>query len=272
MRQKLGAVFVALAMSTFALASCSGSEGGYSPPELPAGGEAPQYQNASGMPAEAPAAQQAPPQQELGQQLENAPPQEGAPPLEDAPPGEGAPLPGTPPPPRKKTAAAAKAAMPGRCPTQAVPGTYTVIVTQGRIDGATFTASPGSASVWERVVYTAAKPASKSKPATQKHASQPLYVYSGTYTVYDSKNNVDTVGCASLVTSQDGAVIKGTKFGGRNANNPFATKPAHGTVVASGAVTRLTIAHLSQAGGTGTFALSNKFTGTIALTSRSTVP
>ncbi len=284
MKRRLG-VFFALAISGVVLASCSGNDS-YMPPALPdAAGNAPQYQNMSGVsPEQAPMGQPVGGQPQAVPQQENMPSNDAAPPNDLAPPGEALPPDqapptdaGTPPqsvaataphPPQKVARANAVASAP-HCPTAMLPGTYTVIIAQGHVTGTTFTAATGGGSLWERRQYVATKNGSKPNASS---SPQSRVLYTGTFTVNNAKGKVDTVGCAMLIAMQNTADIKGAKFSAQNTDNPVFAKPTHNTLVASGVVTKLTITGLSKAGGTGTFVLSNKFTGTIRLTSRSNIP
>jgi hypothetical protein len=169
-------------------------------------------------------------------------------------------------------------AMPAKsppCPTEAVPGTYTTIAALGTVSKTTFTANTTTAgSGWERIKYVVATPTPKASPTPKSSPTpkpQPEYLYEGTYTLKDGSKTV-TVGCASLLTTQNGSDLKFFKFNGLNGEFPIFTKLNHATVVSTGKITKLTITGLSATSGSGTFTLSNKFTGTLKITSRLTIP
>ena len=265
MNQKLDVVSASLALAMLLLVSCSGGgDSTYGPPEAPGAVEpAPQPQSVNGRsPDEAESAQQGMPQQ---QEM----PQEGIPPNDagGAPDQEGASQQGSPPAVERGPQAATRPNAVPHCPSASLPGTYTTIVAKGRLAGTTFTAASGSsASSWQRQLYVVATSSPSPKlTKNPKPAAQSLTVYNGTYTVRNAKGLIDTVGCAELLVTQSGGNVK--------ALTPSFSKPSRvKQLVASGPIIKLTITGLSKSGGSGTFVLSNKFTGTIKLTSRSIVP
>ncbi len=267
---KLSSALVALAISALALSSCNGGgDSGYAPPpQMPVGGEsAPQPQDVQNVsPAQTGPAESAPAEMPPADTPPAEMSPEGMPPAQAAreTPHEFIPQSVVTPPPQV-------------CPTDVLPGTYTTIIAQGHVSGTTFTAKIGAAaSFWERMHYVVATPSPKPTPTPKRTPTpkpsptptpQPLFFYLGSYVVKHGAV-VDTVGCAALIATQNGASIKGTAFNGENVDNPEFTKPFHSTFVAFGTVTKLTITGLSATGGHGTFSLSNGTSGTITLTRR----
>ena len=157
------------------------------------------------------------------------------------------------------------------CETAPVPGTYVNIVAIGNVHDGTFTPAPGLFNgFWVRARYTAT--ASPSPRPTRTPAHVPYYFYVGTFTDKHDKV-VDTVGCATLVTTQNGSALPHIKYNGTNVDGP---KFAHNVKAVflnfPKPVTRLKISNLSASGGIGTYVLSDGSTGVIKFTHRYVLP
>jgi hypothetical protein len=238
---KLSVALIAFATSAFALASChAGGGSGYVP--------------SSG----APAAPQMVARNQASNELFPADPTlaDNAPPLPVPVPAELIPSSKTTPLPP--------------CPTETVPGTYISIIAPGTVNSAKTTFTANSSSTWELIKYVVATPSPTPKPTPTPTPKQPEYLYEGTFIIKDG-TKTEGVGCASLLTTQDGADLKGLKFNGLNGEYPIFTKHTHFTTLMFGAVTKLTITGITATSGSGTFTLSNKDTGTLKLTSRLTL-
>jgi hypothetical protein len=105
---------------------------------------------------------------------------------------------------------------------------------------------------------------------TSTPSPQPLYVYSGTFTVTHNRTTEPT-GCAVLITTQNGAPLLGQNVNSDVAGSPNLEGSFTSTLVANGSVTALSLTNLSANGGNGTFSLSDGSTGTLSFTSRRSV-
>src|SRR5579871_1830365 len=93
-----------------------------------------------------------------------------------------------------------------QCSFNKLPGSFVTVVTDGNVHNGTYTPAPAGtgANLWER--YYAKSTGMPTPKPTPSPTHPPYYFYLGTYT--DKLDGVvDTVGCASFLTTQDGSPL-----------------------------------------------------------------
>lgn len=160
-----------------------------------------------------------------------------------------------------------------QCKFNTLPGTYVFTYATGNVRNGTFTPAPGAGTtVWERYHAESTGMPTPQPTPTPKHP--PYYFYLGTYT--DKHNGVvDTIACASFLTTQDGSPLPNTngKYNAEDVNSPtFSHMVKITRILGVGTVTSMKISGLSATGGKGTYVLSDGSTGVIKFTQRISLP